>query len=137
MALLKSMKTQIASGRRNSLRNNNLVVGHVLLGYKKRGGKERRHKSELIIDEETAPIVKDIYRMYLEEGAKAKLEIEYNSDGVWTDQGEIRGNRMRTIVLPVVPKRCDHLRFRIRGKGEIRVYSICRLMEVGADGGAY
>ena len=69
---LKSMKTQIASGRRNSLRNNNLVVGHVLLGYKKRGGKERRHKSELIIDEETAPIVKDIYRMYLEEGATLK-----------------------------------------------------------------
>ena len=76
-------------------------------------------------------------RMYLEDGAKAKLEIEYNSDGVWTDQGEIRGSRTRTIMLPVVPKRCDHLRFRIRGKGEIRVYSICRMMEVGADGGTY
>jgi DNA invertase Pin-like site-specific DNA recombinase len=48
---LKSMKTQIASGRRSSLRNNQLVIGHVPLGYKKRGGKDKKHKSELIIDE--------------------------------------------------------------------------------------
>lgn len=69
---LKSMKTQIASGRRSSLRNNQLVVGHVLLGYKKRGGKDKKRKSELIIDEETAPIVRDIFKMYLEEGASMK-----------------------------------------------------------------
>ena len=76
-------------------------------------------------------------RMYLEEDATAKLQIQYNSDGQWEDKGEIRGNRMRTILLPVVPKRCDHLRFRITGKGEMRVYSISRNMEAGSDGGHY
>ena len=69
---LKSMKTQIASGRRMSLRNNQLVIGHVPIGYKKRGGKDRKHKSELVIDEEQAPIVKDIFSMYLEEGGTLK-----------------------------------------------------------------
>ena len=69
---LKSMKTQIASGRRMSLRNNQLVFGHVPLGYKKRGGKDKKHRGELIVDEETAPIVKDIFNMYLEEDGTLK-----------------------------------------------------------------
>ena len=75
-------------------------------------------------------------RMFLRETTKARLYIQYN-DGAWEDMGEIRGNRMRSFVLPVIPRRCDHLRFRIEGKGEIRIYSISRVMEVGADGGAY
>ena len=72
-------------------------------------------------------------RMYLEENGRAELEIMYDSSGEWTKQGEIRGNRMKTFVLPVTPKRCDHLRFRIRGRGEFRIYSISRIMEVGSD----
>ena len=73
-------------------------------------------------------------RMYLEEGNEARLEIEYDGNGVWTDQGTIRGRSMRNFVLPVIPRRCDHLRFRLSGNGEMRIYSICRILEVGADG---
>jgi hypothetical protein len=73
-------------------------------------------------------------RMYLEEGGWAQLEIMYDSDGEWVRQGEIRGKRMKTFVLPVIPRRCDHLRFRIKGKGTFRIYSIGRYVEVGSDG---
>ena len=73
-------------------------------------------------------------RMYIEEGSRVELEIMYNSDGVWTKQGEIRGTSMKTFVLPVIPKRCDHLRFRLKGTGPFRIYSISRVMEVGSDG---
>ena len=73
-------------------------------------------------------------RMYLDEGKQAKLEIMYNSDGEWTEQGTINGRNMTSFVLPVIPKRCDHLRFRIKGSGEMRIYSIARILEVGADG---
>ena len=76
-------------------------------------------------------------RMWLDESAKAKLWIQYNDDGVWHDKGEIKGNRMKSFVLPVVPVRCDHLRFKMTGKGDFRVYSICRILEVGSDGGIY
>lgn len=75
-------------------------------------------------------------RMYLEPGAKTKLWIRYD-DGEWEEKGELRGSRMKTFVLPVVPKRCDHLQFRMTGKGTVRVYSISRILEVGTDGGAY
>ena len=49
-------------------------------------------------------------------------------------KGEIHGSRMGTFVLPVVPRRCDHLRFRMKGTGEMKIYSISRIMEVGGDG---
>ena len=75
-------------------------------------------------------------RMYLEPEAKAELWIQYD-DREWEKHGEIRGERMKTFVLPVIPKRCDHLRFRIKGKGQFRIYSINRILEVGADGGTY
>jgi hypothetical protein len=76
-------------------------------------------------------------RMYLEEESTAKLWIQYNDDGVWREKGEIRGSRMKSFVLPVVPIRCDHLRFKMTGTGAFRIYSICRILEVGSDGGAY
>lgn len=74
-----------------------------------------------------------VIRIYLEESGKAELDIMYDSCGEWIRMGEIRGNRMRSIMLPVVPRRCDHLRFRLKGRGEFRIYSICRYMEVGSD----
>ena len=73
-------------------------------------------------------------RMYLEDEHSAKLEIQYDESGIWTDQGTIHGNKMKSFVLPVIPRRCDHLRFRIRGTGSMRIYSIARYVEVGSDG---
>jgi hypothetical protein len=75
-------------------------------------------------------------RMYMDENARANLWIQYD-DGEWIEKGELRGRRMKTFVLPVIPRRCDHLRFRLTGKGTIRIYSINRILEVGADGGEY
>jgi len=73
-------------------------------------------------------------RMTLEAEHNAKLEIQYDEDGHWTEQGEIHGTSMRNIMLPVIPRRCDHLRFRLSGTGEMRIYSIARHLEVGSDG---
>jgi hypothetical protein len=73
-------------------------------------------------------------RMYAEEQSVITLEIQYDDSGVWENQGEIRGTRTKNFVLPVIPKRCDHLRFRLRGHGPMRIYSISRILEVGGDG---
>ena len=73
-------------------------------------------------------------RMSLEAKHRATLEIMYDGDGHWTNQGTIHGTKAKNIVLPVIPKRCDHLRFRMKGTGAMRIYSIARHVEVGADG---
>ena len=73
-------------------------------------------------------------RMYLEDGHEATLEIRYDNEEDWTEQGSIHGTAMKNFLLPVIPRRCDHLRFRMRGDGEMKIYSIARYLEVGADG---
>ena len=73
-------------------------------------------------------------RAYMEEDTQAQLKIMYDSSGEWESVGQFSGSRMGTKLIPVLPKRCDHLRVRIEGTGEIRIYSIARLLEVGADG---
>jgi hypothetical protein len=74
-----------------------------------------------------------VMRVYIEPGTEIALDIQYDS-GDWERMGVIRGTRMDSYLIPVVPKRCDHLRFRITGNGHARIYSISRKMEAGGDG---
>lgn len=72
-------------------------------------------------------------RIALDEKAYMRLWIKYN-EGRYEFKGERRGDRLRTFVLPVIPKRCDHIRFKLTGHGGATVYGISRMMEVGGDG---
>jgi len=72
-------------------------------------------------------------RMYIEPGTVMTLWIMYDSSGEWEKQGEIRGRKTGSFVLPVAPRRCDHLRFRLTGEGEVRIYNISRILGVGGD----
>ncbi len=73
------------------------------------------------------------FRMKLGAGARCKLEIEYDSSGIWEDQGTIHGAGMDSFVLPVIPRRCDHFRLRLSGAGEIWIYSLAKYLERGSD----
>ena len=73
------------------------------------------------------------FRLYMEDGAEADVFIMYDSNGEWVRQGRIRMRGTRTVTLPIRPRRCDHLRVRIVGKGEIRLYSIARILSIGSD----
>lgn len=72
-------------------------------------------------------------RMYLEEGTCATLEIMYDSSGEWEEMGVIKGSRLSSFTMPIIPRRCDHLRVRLCGDGDMRIYSISRILEVGTD----
>ena len=73
-------------------------------------------------------------RAYLEPGAVMRLWIRYDDNVLYEYIGERQGHDLRTFILPVIPKRCDHLRFKITGTGTARIYAISRILEVGGDG---
>lgn len=74
-------------------------------------------------------------RMFLDPEAWMQLWIKYDESRLYERIGDRRrGHDMRTFVLPVIPKRCDHLRFKITGHGDMKVYDLSRIMEVGGDG---
>ena len=72
-------------------------------------------------------------RVRMEEGAEMDVYIEYDSSGKWERQGRVRINGTNTINVPVRPRRCDHLRVKLKGKGEFRLFSIAKVIEIGSD----
>lgn len=73
-------------------------------------------------------------RMMLPRGSRADMYIQYDSCGEWEHCGHMEGVGTRTFMLPVRPRRCDHFRFRIAGRGDVRIYSFAKIMETGSDG---
>lgn len=74
-----------------------------------------------------------VIRMKLADGASAQVMIRYNSQKDWTPCGSINGNGLRSSVLPVRPRRCDHFQIKISGKGPMQLYSIGKIYERGSD----
>lgn len=72
-------------------------------------------------------------RMELGKGAIFDLYLQYDSSEEWKHQGHIEGVDLRTFTLPIRPRRCDHLRMKIEGKGEFKLYSIAKILEIGSD----
>lgn len=73
------------------------------------------------------------FRFFMPEGAELEVYMEYNSSGKWERKGKIKSKMTGTITLPIRPRRCDHLRMKLVGKGPIRIYSIARILTMGSD----
>ena len=74
-----------------------------------------------------------VLRLSLEIGARVRLYAQYNSMGGWESLGTITGTDLRSFSIPVRPRRCDHLRLRIEGEGDAKVYSITKTISQGSD----
>lgn len=71
-------------------------------------------------------------RMRLGEGAKIAIYFEYDSSGDWEEVYETEGGNLRTFNIPLRVKRCDHMRMRMEGEGDILVYTITKTIEGGS-----
>ena len=72
-------------------------------------------------------------RMALQVGTRVVFSVEYDSSGVWESLFMMAGTSLRSFAVPIRPKRCDHLRLRIEGIGDAKIYSICKTVEQGSD----
>ena len=69
-------------------------------------------------------------------GSMIKCSLQYDSAGRWEEKLNMDNylGSTKTLLMPVYPRRCDHIRMRLEGRGEIKVFSIARLMTSGGDG---
>lgn len=72
-------------------------------------------------------------RLSLEVGARVFFHIQYDSMRTWEHLFTMTGTTLKTFAIPIKPKRCDHLRLRIEGIGEAKIFSICKTIEQGSD----
>lgn len=63
---------------------------------------------------------------------KLKIEIEYDSSGEFEYVTELYSAKKRTFEVPVQVRRADHVRLRISGWGEFRLYGITKAVEGGS-----
>ena len=73
-------------------------------------------------------------RMRLGAGSEAELYVMYDDDGIWRRQGgRMQAGNLKTYLLPVRPRRCDHIRWKLSGTGEVELYSVAKNYESGSD----
>lgn len=78
-------------------------------------------------------ISKLLIRMSMDINARAMFYIQHDSMGDWEHIATITGTTTRTFVLPIRPKRCDHFRLRIEGTGDVKIMSMTKNIEQGAE----
>ena len=69
----------------------------------------------------------------MDAGATAGIWVEYDSSGEWIASGNIQRSGTGTVVIPIRPRRCDHMRMKLSGTGAVKIFSIARTLEVGSD----
>ena len=72
-------------------------------------------------------------RMLLTVGTRVYFYIEYDSCGKWEHLFTMTGIKLQSFAVPIRPRRCDHMRIRIEGDGDAKIYSICKTIEQGSD----
>ena len=72
-------------------------------------------------------------RMSLNVGTKVYFYAQYDSCGEWELMFTMTGLNLRSFSVPIRPKRCDHMKIRIVGEGDAKIYSIAKTIEQGSD----
>lgn len=72
-------------------------------------------------------------RMALCVGSRVVFKIQYDSSGIWEQVFSVTGSNLRSFSVPIRPRRCDHLRLRIEGAGDAKIFSIAKTIEIGSD----
>ena len=72
-------------------------------------------------------------RLSLNVGTRVSIFADFDSLGSWEHLFSMTGTTLRSFAIPIRPKRCDHLRLKIMGIGEAKIYSITKTTEQGSD----
>lgn len=82
------------------------------------------------------PDKKYVTRLHLRLCAEGTFHIyvQYDSNGVWEHKATVQGRGMlRSILVPILPVRCDHMAIRLAGQGDFKLYSVTKTLEQGSD----
>ena len=74
-----------------------------------------------------------IIRMMMEPDARVDIYARYDMSDEWIHQCAIFGTELRSFSIPIKPRRSDHMKLKLVGKGVTKVYSITKVIEQGSD----
>lgn len=68
----------------------------------------------------------------LEGNAMLEVKIQYDSLGQWQTVKKLEGTERNSFYLPLIPKRCDHFKLKLEGKGKWRLYALTKEYHYGS-----
>lgn len=72
-------------------------------------------------------------RLWLAPDARMKIRVRYDGEEHWQTVADLRGGPLGSVTLPLRVRRCDHLRLRLEGQGDMRLWSLTKTIEQGSD----
>ena len=72
-------------------------------------------------------------RMQMDLNSEIYISIRYDFNEAWEQVAYLKGDRLQSFTIPIIPKRCDSMRLRIEGMGDVKIYSITKTIEGGSD----
>ena len=72
-------------------------------------------------------------RAELDAGAYMQIMIQFDGDGKWIQAAQIRTNHKKSFLVPIIPRRADHYKIRIKGHGAWKIYSMTRHSYAGSE----
>ena len=74
-----------------------------------------------------------ILRLMLEPESRVDVYAQYDLSDEWVHLCVFFGTDLRSFSVPIKPRRSDHMKLKLVGKGPAKVYSITKVIEQGSD----
>ena len=87
--------------------------------------------SESSLDEKY--ISKAQFNLRLDPGAEANIFFRYDDDPLWHRKGTIAAIKPTTYTLPIIAQRCNKFRWKIEGKGGMKLLAMGIMVEGGSE----
>ena len=72
-------------------------------------------------------------RLSMDIASEVRFYAQYDFCDAWEPLFSMRSDHLRSLSLPIRPKRCDHMKLRIEGEGMAKIYSITKTFEQGSE----
>lgn len=73
------------------------------------------------------------FRMEVALGSRVCVDFMYDSSGRWEHKFNITATRKHSFTVPVIPQRCDTMKYRVYGVGPCRIFAVSKVTEQGSE----
>jgi len=72
-------------------------------------------------------------RLEVGENAMARISVRYDHREAWQEMYRINPGVKKAYTVPMIPRRCDTVRIRLEGYGDVTIYSLTKTIEGGSE----
>lgn len=82
---------------------------------------------------DTKWISKARFSLWMDAGAEANVFFRFDEDPIWHRAGTVHSVTAKTYNIPIVPQRCSRFRWKMEGKGQVKLLAMGITVEGGSE----